>query len=177
MFSSNRDDWIWFAGLFEGEGCISFQGVNSVVVNVTSTGKDVIEKCILITGGQIVPQAPRMPHHKERYRLRIYSADKIIEILDRIQPFLCQRRTAKAKEARQRIANMPQTRRDQIQGMIEVRKKMPRKRPGLCGNCRKKPVKARNRCNPCYEYLRRHREDHPPEGLRKSKLQWKESIK
>lgn len=102
----NREDIIWAAGLFEGEGCISKCNTKkygegrsrSWRLNLKMTDKDVVEKFASIMGfGQISFE----PHENQQdlyhwYMGRRYQVYAVLAIM---YPWFGERRKAKAREA------------------------------------------------------------------------------
>lgn len=104
-------EWAWFAGLFEGEGCIAFVGVHSVRLVIHLTDADTIERCHTLTNMGRLESPRRLDHpvHKPVYIWVCSKRDEVIEILTRIRPFLGVRRGERADAA---LARVIQCRRD-----------------------------------------------------------------
>jgi hypothetical protein len=99
-------DWAWFAGVFEGEGTITFAGRkrNQVQLRISMTDEDVVRRCHEIAGGYFRSERHREKRYKPFWRWEIGGAQKVSEVLDRIEPYLGKRRWARAQEAREKIA-------------------------------------------------------------------------
>jgi hypothetical protein len=95
----------WFAGLFEGEGCITFAGVNKTQVRllIPSVDRDVIEKVRAVTGiGTIYTQNYTTPVNHLSGVIHRWQAGRFIEnqaLLRLILPHMSQRRSTKIQEA------------------------------------------------------------------------------
>lgn len=95
----------WFAGLFEGEGCIYIDDKGKVRLTVRMTDLDIIERvnamfpCSKI---QVVNAPPRDPGGavpKTAYAWNINKRTEVRDILKLILPWLGERRSLKAMEA------------------------------------------------------------------------------
>jgi hypothetical protein len=98
-------EWAWAAGLFEGEGCISYTGKNSVTLSLGMTDRDVIDRFAAVAGcGSIAVQA----HHRSKtlYRWHIGDQDRVREILGRLEPWLGQRRRERMIGAWERLSRV-----------------------------------------------------------------------
>src|SRR5687768_2908398 len=85
----------WFAGLYEGEGCIIRQPRNSVVMAISSTDHDVLIKAQEIIGGRVRgPRHDGNPRHKPRWEWFVTSRNDVLAITSAIYPHLCSRRRA-----------------------------------------------------------------------------------
>jgi hypothetical protein len=107
--STDEEKWAWVAGLIEGEGCLSVlvqktgkqKGRFKVCVIVKSTDLDVLQRLYVWTGcGQppkrvewIDPKAT-----KRDFRWRVSGQSDVRWLLERIRPWLCERRQRKADE-------------------------------------------------------------------------------
>ena len=98
-------DWAWFAGLFEGEGCILFTNKNSVRLAISSTDHDVLSRAQAIAGGSVTgPYEPRGMGHKVQWEWRLNRTELIQEVLAQIEPYMGERRLARINEATDRLA-------------------------------------------------------------------------
>lgn len=106
----NEIDWAWFAGVFEGEGSISWTGKNSVELRICMTDEDVVERIYEIAGGRFYRQPERhdRPENKPVYRWRMQKADEVLVVLGHIEQHLGKRRWSKAQEAKIRLARVQQ---------------------------------------------------------------------
>jgi hypothetical protein len=94
----------WAAGLFEGEGCLTYQStVNKWKLCIKMTDEDVILDFYEAVGylGNFLPlsKSPSTPDHwKPSAEWNVYARDTIFEIVVRLYPYLGNRRQAKIKE-------------------------------------------------------------------------------
>jgi len=104
---SNLDlEWAWFAGLFEGEGCISLVSRNSVNLRINMTDRDVLERVQSLVGGTIVSIPKEAPQHKPRWVWQVTREDVVRPALARLKPYLMERRGARLAEAERRLAQV-----------------------------------------------------------------------
>lgn len=101
-------DWAWLAGIFEGEGCIGFTARSSVSLSLTSTDKDVVDRCLEVTGvGTVIEQKRQdRKRHKRCWRWTIQKSDDVEVVISRIEDQLGLRRWAKAQEAKERLKSV-----------------------------------------------------------------------
>ena|SRR5215831_7995902 len=99
---SETEDFAWAVGLYEGEGCASIRRKSgTVIVSLTSTDRDTIERFHRIVGvGEIStykPPPPRKPLHQ----WQVSKSDKIVELLTKFieSGYLSERRTEQAQKA------------------------------------------------------------------------------
>jgi hypothetical protein len=98
--SSREIDVAWAAGLFEGEGCISY-GVKrgNVIVQVRMTDRDIIERLhAVVPCPKIGIVLPKSDHHKTQYRWTLTAPDRIREFLNMTLPYFGERRSTRAQE-------------------------------------------------------------------------------
>jgi len=88
----------WFIGLFEGEGTFNINK-NSISkrISITSTDKDVLERCIELFGGTIIEPKNRNEKWKKPYVWYI-NREKSIEITMKMYLYLSERRKKRASE-------------------------------------------------------------------------------
>jgi len=103
----NREDIIWAAGLFEGEGCITFNGCKYAKLALGTTDMDVISKfhSIVKLGSinkSIVKARPQATKQGKPYKTCFYWSvtrfEHVQAILAAFWPWLGQRRRARAEE-------------------------------------------------------------------------------
>lgn len=100
-------DFMWFIGMFEGEGSIVLRKPNadvkkhSVVISIVSTDLDVINKVYKVIGhGSVTgPYDRGNPKWKVSYRWGMNSASEIDTLLKSMLPYLGERRKFRAIEA------------------------------------------------------------------------------
>lgn len=98
----NEIEAAWVAGLFEGEGSISFKATSTVTLGLSSTDEDVITKLQSIVGGTIYHYTNR-PERKPVWTWYLGERDKVAELLTAMLPHLGSRRSAKAQDALERL--------------------------------------------------------------------------
>ena len=99
-------DWAWAAGLFEGEGSISFVGKNSVRLQMSLTDEDVLRKFhSVVSCGSIVKMGWYEPTKKQAYLWRSAHKQKVTYILIKFIPYLGTRRGEKALQSLLRLEN------------------------------------------------------------------------
>jgi hypothetical protein len=103
----NEVDIAWAAGLFEGEGCLNvFRKRPGAKVQVQArlgmTDRDVVERFQAVIGfGKIHVHRPGTNGHKPVPTWCVYEAEKVVEFIELVLPFLGSRRYAKALEVRE----------------------------------------------------------------------------
>ena len=86
----------WMTGIFEGEGCITMQGRGPrPLLQVKMTDKDVVQRFMDVAGAGQIHEEERPPH-KLAYVWRTGKQDAVVNILERMLPFLGERRALKA---------------------------------------------------------------------------------
>jgi hypothetical protein len=98
-------DIAWLAGLFEGEGCISFTSKRTVQIRIVSTDKDVVESVdrLVPSPNGIRSYAPK-PNRKQQWVWVISKREVNQDFLNQILPYLHSRRRARALEALEALA-------------------------------------------------------------------------
>ena len=97
----------WFAGLFEGEGCISpdYQKDKRIIsgkptpryyITITMTDKDVIFRLKDLFGGRIYDRPPQKEAWKHQYRWFLYEKKKVRVLLAAALPYFGNRRAHRA---------------------------------------------------------------------------------
>ena len=96
-------DIVWAAGLFEGEGCISFDSRQPKLrkVQLAMTDKDVVERFINIVGyGNLLgPYIRRPGTNKPLWEWKVSKSSEVLRILKMFLPYFGKRRSEKAIEA------------------------------------------------------------------------------
>jgi hypothetical protein len=98
-------EWAWCAGLFEGEGCISFTGLNCVRLSVANCDYEVLDKLDALwpsTNGVKLHHEQR-GNHSACYAWEIGERDRVRGFLTGILPWLCTRRRKRALAALKRL--------------------------------------------------------------------------
>jgi hypothetical protein len=95
-------DVAWFAGLFEGEGCLSRQrpseGCWRMVIEMSD--EDVLLRAQSIFGGRLYKKPRRKASCKDTWAWKIGSQEKINYVVELIYPHMSARRKAKMDEFR-----------------------------------------------------------------------------
>jgi hypothetical protein len=96
-------DVAWAAGVFEGEGCISFTTYKDKKyprLSVGMTDKDIVERFVAIVGfGSVSGPKQQKPHWKPRYDWQVCNRTEVQRILSMFLPWLGNRRAYKALNA------------------------------------------------------------------------------
>ena len=97
----------WAAGLFEGEGCITYNG-NRQSLHLGGKDLDVIQEFAagMGVGNVIERKAKRKDTHSTIYMWQTYAADKVKHCLELLLPHLGQRRAYKALNCLDNIDNI-----------------------------------------------------------------------
>ena len=93
-------DIVWAAGLFEGEGCISFDSRQPKLrkVYLAMTDKDVMERFINIVGfGNLL--GPYKGTNKPQWAWKVAKSSEVLRILKMFLPHFGKRRSERAIEA------------------------------------------------------------------------------
>lgn len=100
----------WLAGIFEGEGTIVFHSTRSVRLRVVMTDQDVVERFADTIGRGTLrgPIGSDNARHRSLYCWDVSSAKDVIAVLERLLPWLGERRSTKAREAIERLQTMEQ---------------------------------------------------------------------
>ena len=95
-------DIAWAAGLFEGEGCISDSGVNTVALHLGMSDRDIVDRFhgIVKVGSVTTTTAGRK---RPLYYWSVANSTDVIAVLDMLQPYFGVRRTERATRARERL--------------------------------------------------------------------------
>ncbi len=95
---TNEQEIVWLAGYLEGEGCFyKKKDCPTVMIQVASVDKDIIERVAKILNGPIRILKPRKESHQIQYCITIASK-KAVGVMRTILPFMGQRRKAKIEE-------------------------------------------------------------------------------
>jgi hypothetical protein len=98
----------WAAGLFEGEGCITYGSDKRYPrLQLRSTDKDIVLKFVDIIGvGSYVEEGTRSDNWKDVYFWQVGGSTEVKYVLELLLPFLGKRRTEAAHEALNKIKNI-----------------------------------------------------------------------
>ena len=92
----------WFAGLFEGEGTIYRNDkTRCLIMTIKMTDKDVIEEIPRVVGvGRVSARKPfSNPKWKDTFEWILTTRNEIIELANKITPYMGVRRSSKIREA------------------------------------------------------------------------------
>ena len=95
-------DVAWAAGLFEGEGCITFKTSepNCRILTMTMTDKDVMERFVeIVDYGRLYHRSFPDKNWKDAYEWRVSKHVVVERILKLFLPYLGERRSERANEA------------------------------------------------------------------------------
>lgn len=95
-----RDNVIWFAGLLEGEGCLSNfpakgRKATKWSMMVKMTDHDVVQKIHMLFGGNLYFKKLENPKHKDQYHWQTGNRKVIYALCAAMTPFMGERRKAK----------------------------------------------------------------------------------
>lgn len=95
---TNTEQDAWIAGILEGEGCFNVTKRKQVRITCSMTDLDVIERLHRYIGKGYILTDKQRGHYKRQYRWWCCNGEDILEILDRVQPYMGQRRLARIQE-------------------------------------------------------------------------------
>jgi len=103
-----KDELAWATGLFEGEGSIVFRPVNRVILQLSMSDKDAVDRLqgLFGTGSR---WTENRPGKKPIYGWRIQNGAGAKRVLESMLPWLGERRRGKAIEALERISHNRRT--------------------------------------------------------------------
>lgn len=108
---SSETEIAWAAGLFEGEGSIHANRINGrvyLLLNLSSTDRDVVERFHRIIGcGKVYGPYYEKNPLRPRYSWHTKNKADSEQALKLLEPWLCERRIAKAAEVRRLVAEQP----------------------------------------------------------------------
>jgi hypothetical protein len=101
-------DIAWAAGLFEGEGCITYgSSKNYPRLQLKTTDQDVIERFTIAVGvGKISELNYKTSTGKTIWMWNCGKSNEVRDLLEKFLPWLGQRRTEKAEEALEKVAGI-----------------------------------------------------------------------
>lgn len=92
----------WFAGLFDGEGCIAFTGRNSVALSVSMTDRDLVDRILAAAAAGSIYEVP-IQGHKTQWVWRLSASGDVRRVLAALLPWFGARRSARAMLALERL--------------------------------------------------------------------------
>jgi len=87
----------WLAGMVEGEGCIQWTKSGSPHIHISSTDKDVLEKCGRIVRRDVYGPITKATAKKPQYAVRLYGPMAASWMMT-LYPMLGERRRSKVRE-------------------------------------------------------------------------------
>lgn len=101
--SFNREDIIWAAGLFEGEGCVtSYKKWKTVHLCLQMTDEDSVRRFHQCVGGfgqvTVIPPPKDKPHHKMKWNWHLGAFNESQAVVVALYPWLGERRQARIRE-------------------------------------------------------------------------------
>lgn len=107
-------DIAWFAGLFEGEGCLSIERNGNTKLSIGMTDLDIIERvrtlfpnCNNTKPRQQKPVRPEYRMPKVIHSWRVSDPQEVRRIIVLMLPFLGERRSARAREVLEHLDTRP----------------------------------------------------------------------
>lgn len=108
-FDLSQADAAWLAGLFEGEGCITDHGGNSIRLTIKMVDRDVIARVAALTNGSIVPESRKTATGKTMWVWTVGWRPDVEELLEVMLPWFGERRRARALQALERLEGQTNT--------------------------------------------------------------------
>src|ERR1051325_242005 len=135
----NTHEIAWLAGLFEGEGCVSFTGKNCVQVSINMTDKDIIERAYKLFGekGSFRYYKSKNPNHKDTWNWAVSERDQAIELITLLLPWMGERRSSKMKAALARLENNRGINKPIVHGTTQGYRIESYRKSGHCEACTK----------------------------------------
>ncbi len=113
------DEFSWFVGIFEGEGCFGSRickktykdkvyNNGGIYLTIKMTDEDTIARCADFLG---VTYNKVKSKHKQRYRVRVMGGKtgKLMDLWERMKPYLSLRRQEQLEHHRQRALSYGDT--------------------------------------------------------------------
>lgn len=95
----------WLAGLFEGEGCIAWNGPNGVTLMLSMTDGDVVRRIREVTGvGTVIGPIEKGGVRKPVWYWSAGKKGEVLRLLIAMAPLLGERRRERALEAADRLS-------------------------------------------------------------------------
>jgi len=120
----------WFAGLYEGEGCINYSS-RCLKLYLGSNDEDVLMEIIKVVGlGKVRRKKPSLnKNHKQQYVWTLTSRNEVLDLVEKIIPYLGKRRTEQIKKT--------------INGLRRLPPKRKLKSVGICGRVKPNEITSR----------------------------------
>ena len=104
----NSRDFLWFCGLFEGEGCFYVQkskgGKDNRIsyrypkMQINMTDRDVLERVAEITSISTIYKRKPRPRRKQQYSWYVNRTADVLALMKQMLPHMGERRSAKIEE-------------------------------------------------------------------------------
>jgi hypothetical protein len=91
-----RENIAWLAGILEGEGCFSCDR-GRPRIQVRMTDKDVLERCVFISGFGRIYGPINKPNRKPMWYWKVTNSEKSYALICAVYPFLMSRRAEKIR--------------------------------------------------------------------------------
>ena len=101
---ASKAEWAWLAGIYEGEGCLTFVGKNSATLHIGMTDRDIIDRAREVAGSVGFTYVEPRGDKKTLYAWRVQKVEDLVPLLTRLRPWLGQRRGEKVDAALERLA-------------------------------------------------------------------------
>ena len=101
---NSEQEFFWFIGILEGEGCFS-KTPSSPLVNVHMTDQDTMKRVAMLMGTDLESQQPP-GNRKIAYTARIYG-DLALSLMRKVKPYMSERRQARINEVQVWAAERP----------------------------------------------------------------------
>lgn len=101
IFSAMREQYAWAAGLFEGEGCLTWRRQNEYgypAASLTMTDEDAVRRFAEIVAVGKVTMPRKRENRKQQWLWRGFGMPVMQRLNETIGPYLCERRRAKMDE-------------------------------------------------------------------------------
>ena len=113
-----RDNVLWFAGLFEGDGCLSNyytsdRNASKWQMMLNMTDHDVVQKIHRLFGGKLYFRESKNPKHKDKSYWQTGDTRVIYALCAAMIPFMGARRKAKMFDFIKDFASRPSNKSDQ----------------------------------------------------------------
>ena len=102
----------WFAGLYEGEGCVGYYSNRCLIMALGSNDKDVLEQIVSILGVGKVRKKYRSsnPNHNQQYVWTLSKRNDVFKVIGQILPYMGKRRTQQITKAIKGLRLLPEPR-------------------------------------------------------------------
>jgi len=101
----------WFAGLYEGEGCIGYAS-RALFMTIGSNDEDVLKEIVkLLKCGKVRKKyLPTNPNHNQQYVWTLHRRNDVLNVVNKILPYMGLRRTQQILRAIKGLSVLPEPR-------------------------------------------------------------------